>query len=117
MKKGLKCNKSHREDHPHFVLERKLNDKGFPTHSSKYQEAHRKANEAEEKKYGKKSFKVLERLDKKVSKHELIGKNLKRGKLEVSKKVPKRYREEVAYHEEIENENLRKNHGMDKRKR
>ena len=102
------CSKNHADSHPHFSLKNKISDKGFPTHSPKYAEAHRKANKAEEKKFGKKSFKELEKIDRKVSKHELVGKNSKTGKLEVSKKVPPKYRGEVAYHEKKENGFLKK---------
>lgn len=102
---GAKHDKS---THPHYKLVSQLNDKKFPTHSSDYPQAHRKANEAEEKAYGKRGFKQLERIDRKLAKHELAGKNLRTGKLEVSKKVPKKYRDEVAYHEEVENKILRR---------
>ena len=83
MKKCPQCHKEHNGSHPHFKIESKLTDSGFPKHSSGYQQAHRKANQAEEKKFGKESFKKLEKIDREVGKHELIGKNLKSGKIEV----------------------------------
>jgi hypothetical protein len=102
------CGAKHANTHPHYKLVRELTSKGFPTHSADYAQAHRKANKAEEKQFGKRAFNKLEKYVKGSSKHELIGKNLKSGKLEVSKKVPKKMREEVAYHEEVENKILRK---------
>ncbi len=105
--KCKECGKKHLSEN-HYQLLSKLLDKGFPTHSKDYKNAHRKANKAEEKKFGKKSFKALEKIDRKVGKHELVGKNLKSGKIEVSKKVPKKLRKEVAFHEETENKILRK---------
>ena len=99
------------EDHNHFQVKSTLDDKGFPTHSKRYLSAHHEANKEEEKKFGKKAFKKLEEIDRKVGKHELVGKNLKSGKIEVSKKVPKPLRKEVAFHEKVENRKLRKGRG------
>lgn len=101
------CGKDHKSSHIHFKVVSKLSDKGFPTHSSHYQQAHKKANKAEKEKFGVKQFKKLEKIDKSVRKHELVGKNLKNGKIEISKKVPASLRNEVAYHEKVENKNLR----------
>lgn len=100
------CGKNHARNDPH--IKEKLTDEGFPTHSPRYKSAHRDANRAEKKKFGKKAFKELEKIDRKLSKHELAGKNLKSGKIEVSKKVPKKFRKEVVFHEEVENKILRK---------
>lgn len=108
MKKCPQCDKEHHDSHPHFQIKSQLTDSGFPTHSSRYKQAHRKANEAEEKKYGKKNFKELEKIDNKIGAHRLAGKNLESGKIEVSKKVPEKFRKEVAYHEKIESKNLKK---------
>jgi len=107
MKKCEKCDDYHKSGHPHFGVVKKLSEKGFPVHEKKYATAHAKANAAEKKKFGKKAFKELAKLDEKAGhKHKLIGKNLKSGKLEVSKSVPKRFRDEVAYHEKVENDIL-----------
>ncbi len=103
------CGASHEKStHPHYKLVDSLNDKGFPRDKNDYLEAHKMANKKEKSAYGKRPFKQLERIDDKLSKHELAGKNLKTGKLEVSKRVPKKLRSEVAYHEEVENKILRK---------
>ena len=108
MKKCPKCSRMHDADHAHFKQVSKLTDSGFPTHSGQYREAHREANRAEKKKFGEKSFDALEKIAKKAGSHELIGKNTKSGKIEVEKKVPKALREEVAFHEKIENKILRR---------
>jgi hypothetical protein len=102
------CGKSHSKDNPHYEVVDKLSDKGFPTHDKKYKIAHNAANRAEIKKYGRKAFSDVGIVDRHLGHHELAGKNTKTGKIEVSKKVPKKMREEVAYHEEVENKILRK---------
>ena len=102
------CGKTHDKSHPHFKEVSKLADKGFPTHSKGYKAAHREANKAEKKQFGKKKFEELEKYVRKSGKHELIGKNTKTGKIEVEKKIPKRLQNEIAYHEKTENKILRK---------
>ena len=99
------CGKSHGKGTPHIIS--KLTDKGFPTHSKKYPSAHEQADKAEKKKFPK-GYSKLEKLDKQVGRHELVGKNTKTGKIEVSSKVPKSLRKEVAFHEKVENKILRK---------
>lgn len=103
------CGKTHdKADHPHYRLVSSLNDSGFPTHSRDYDSAHRKANKAEKEQFGTRSFKAMEKVDSRLKKHELAGKNLKSGKIEVSEKVPKKLRAEVALHEAVESKALRK---------
>jgi len=84
-----------------------LKEKGFPTSSPKYREAHSEASTAEKKKYPA-GYQKLKRLDKKVPQGQLIGKNLKSGKVEVSKRVPKPLRGEVAFHEKFENKAIKR---------
>lgn len=108
MKKCKKCEKYHEEKHPHFKTVSKLTDKGFPVHTKGYKAAHEAANKAEKKAYGKKAFDAVEKIAKNEGKHELIGKNSRSGKLEVAKKVPTKYRSEIAFHEEKENKILRR---------
>lgn len=84
-----------------YYLKDRLKDSGFPTHSSFYQNAHRKAEKLEKKKFPD-GYEAMKKIDEKLKKHELAGKNLKSGKIEVSKKVPKKFRNEVAYHEKME---------------
>lgn len=102
-----KCGKDHKsKDHAKLVSS--LSDKGFPKNDSRYPSAHEKADKAEKKRFGAKSYNELKKIDEKLQPHELAGKNLKSGKIEVSKKIPSKYRKEIAYHEKIENRNLRK---------
>jgi hypothetical protein len=108
MKHCPKCKKDHPNDHQHFVLANKLSDKGFPTHSKRYATAHKQADKLEKSKFGSTQYRELEKLDRKLSKHELAGKNTKSGKIEVSKKLPAKYDKEIAYHEKTENKILRK---------
>jgi hypothetical protein len=105
-KKCEHCNSPH---HPSsYHTEKYINDKGFPSHPhDKYEKAHIKADKAEKKKYPK-GYEELKKLDNTLSKHELAGKNTKSGKIEVSKKVPSPLREEVRFHEKVENKILRK---------
>lgn len=86
---------------------KKLNDKGFPTHNKKYREAHAEADNAEKKKYPK-VYKAMKKVDKKLGKHELSGKNLKSGKILISKKVPKKDRKDVILHEKTENKAIKR---------
>lgn len=102
----MKCKTCGKNHHPDYHLKDKLTDKGFPTHSKEYKKAHAKANEAEKHRFGKENFERLGKTIKSIPKHELLGKNTKKGDIEVSKKVPKKYRKEVAYHEKVESKNL-----------
>lgn len=102
------CGIKHPENQLHVVS--KLSDKGFPVHSKNYKSAHEQANKKEKEKFPK-GYEKLKKLDENLSKHELAGKNTKTGKIEVSKKVPKSLRKEVAFHEKTENKILRKKHG------
>ena len=101
-----KCGGKH-DTEEHFKVVEKLNDKGFPVHDKRYKSAHAGANRAEKAKFPK-GYEEMKKIDRKEGRHELVGKNSKSGKIEVEKKVPKRLREEVAYHEETENKTLRK---------
>jgi hypothetical protein len=108
MKKCKRCNEYHPSDHPHFTVVNKLSQKGFPVHAKGIEEAHEKANKAEEKRFGKQFAQLEPFLQRAGHQHTLIGKNLPSGKLEVAKSVPPKFRNEVAFHEEVENHYLRK---------
>lgn len=109
MKKSCKkCGEKHGTNQHHYCVVHSLDDSGFPTHSKNYPRAHRLANKAEKKAFGSKAFKEMEKIDAKLKKGELSGKNTKSGKLFVSSKVPKKFREEVAFHEMVENKSLRR---------
>jgi hypothetical protein len=91
-----------------YHVANELNDKGFPEHPKKaYEKSHKKADAAEKKKYPK-GYEELKKIDRKLGKNELIGKNTKSGKIEVSKKAPRNLRPEIAMHERTENKLLRK---------
>ena len=106
--KCKKCGKQHANSKCAYILLDKIKDKGFPTHSKSYPAAHERADTKEKAKYGARDYNKLKRIDNKLAKHELAGKNTKSGKIEVSKKVIPSLRKEVAFHEKIENKLLRK---------
>lgn len=99
------CGKNHTEK---YHLKNKLTTKGFPTHEKGYKTAHEEATKKEKAKFPSKDYKKLKRMDESIPAKELIGKNTKSGRIEVSKKVPAKLRDEVAYHERTENKLLRK---------
>lgn len=102
------CGKQHANSKCTYVLDNKIKDDGFPTHPKKpYQRAHREADKKEKAKFGARDYDKLKRIDNKLPKHELAGKNTRSGKIEVSKKVAPKLRPEVAYHEMVENYKLR----------
>lgn len=76
----------------------KILRKGYPTSAKVYKEAHAEADQAEKKKYPK-GYAKMKTVDEKLKADELAGTHKRSGKVEVSKKVPGRLREEVAYHE------------------
>jgi hypothetical protein len=90
-----------------YKLEKKIVRKGFPTADKHYATAHEEASKAEKKRYPS-GYAKLKKLDEKIPAGQLIGKNFKSGKVEVSKAVPAKQRSEVAMHERFENKKLRK---------
>jgi hypothetical protein len=90
-----------------YKLEKKIIRKGFPTATKQYPTAHEEASKDEKKKYPK-GYEKLKKLDEKLPAGQLIGKNTRSGKIEVSKVVPKKERNEVAFHERDENRRIRK---------
>lgn len=69
------------------------------TQSKEYKTAHEFADKEEKKKYNK-SYKKLDKwIEKNAGTNEYVGMNYLSGKKEVEKKVPKKYRKEVLYHE------------------
>jgi hypothetical protein len=100
-----KCGMNHTEK---YHVKNKLTDKGFPTHDKGYKSAHEEVTKKEKAKFPSKDYKKLKAMDESLPSHELIGKNTKRGEIEVSKKVPSKLRNEVAFHERVENKILRK---------
>ena len=90
-----------------YKVVKKLTDKGFPTHSKGYPASHEKADRVE-KRASPRAYKEVNKLERKIGKHELLGKNTRSGKIEVSSKVPKRDRANIALHEKTENKQLQK---------
>lgn len=89
------------------TIKTKLVNRGYPTDSKNYREAHAEADNAERKRYPK-AYKDMKRVDSKLSRNELSGKNTRSGKIEISKKVPKRDRADVALHERTEHKALKR---------
>lgn len=90
-----------------YELKDRIPDKGFPTSSKRYPESHEKADKEEKKKYPN-GYNSLKSLVKKTPHGELLGKSTRTGRVEVSDKVPRKLREEVAFHEKTENKDLLK---------
>lgn len=72
------------------------------TNSKDYKTAHEYATKQEDKKYPKQHKKLNKWIEKNTKKDEYVGMNELNGKEEVEKKVPKKYRQEVLYHEKEE---------------
>ncbi|CAB4133934.1 hypothetical protein UFOVP265_21 [uncultured Caudovirales phage] len=90
-----------------YKVVKEIKRKGFPTSSKYYKSSHSEADIEEKKKYPK-GYVKLKKIDAKIPKGELIGKNTKSGKIEVSKRAPKKLRKEIAYHEKIESKNIKR---------
>lgn len=88
-----------------YTVKPSLKKSGFPTSSPHYQAAHRIADKAEKAKYPQ-GYEQMKKVDARLPKGELAGKNLKNGKIEVSEKVPAKFRAEVALHERTESINI-----------
>lgn len=85
---------------PRTKLVKKLTDKGFPKSSRYYKTAHEYADKAEKCKYPK-GYEKLKKAERKMGKHEGMGKNLRSGKIEVERKFSKN-KSEIALHERKE---------------
>lgn len=90
-----------------YKVVNKIKRKGFPTSSGEYKTAHAEADNAEKKKFPK-GYVKLKKIDKKVKSNELVGKNTRNGNVFIEKKVPKKMRSEVAYHEKEENKAIKR---------
>ena len=91
----------------------KISNKGYPTDNPCYKQAHEKANQAEINKYGKKRYDELnDIIDDVIPQNELAGKHTKKSRIHISKKIPKKYHNQIKLHEKIEakymNECIRK---------
>lgn len=84
-----------------FKVSSKIERRGYPTSASNYKVAHSEADNAEKKKYPK-GYRKLKVIDDKISINQLAGSHTRSGKVIVSRKVPRKLRPEVAYHERKE---------------
>jgi hypothetical protein len=89
--------------------------KNWPTDSKYFKTAHNLANKAEKSKYGK-GYEKMKGIDAKLQKNEIAGHNTKSGEIKISKKVPKGFRKEVAYHEQKEYQNIKRLEKKSKKK-
>ena len=81
--------------------------KGYPVTSNSFSGANSEADVQEKRKYPQ-GYAKLKKIDKKLPKGQILGHHTKKGKIEVSKKVPKKLRNEVAYHEKVEHKIMKK---------
>lgn len=93
--------------HEKYKVVKTIKRKGYPVSQKVYAEAHSEASDAEKKKFPK-GYKELKKVDKSTKMGNLIGKNTKSGKIEVSKVVKPKLRKEVAYHEEYEHKAIKR---------
>lgn len=68
--------------------------------SSKWKKSHESANKAVLKRFGSKVAKAVNKI--KVPRTELLGSHTKGGKIKISKRVPKKLRGAIVYHEKVE---------------
>lgn len=94
-------------NHRLYEVKPKIKARDFPITDRDYPKAHRKADEVEKKTYPS-GYEKMKKIDRELPKDELAGKNTKSGKIEVSSKVPSKFRKEVALHEKVENKDLKK---------
>lgn len=94
---------------PVTKIKPKVTNKGYPINNRCYRGAHQKANKAEKEQYGKQRFNKLNTLiNELIPKGELAGKHTKQGTIILSSKIPKKYRNQVKFHELIEINNMNK---------
>lgn len=74
--------------------------------SKKWKKAHEAANRAALKKFGSKTAKAVNKI--KIPNNELLGSHTRGGKIIISKRVPKKLRPAIAYHERVENKIMTK---------
>ena len=91
-----------------YILKPRIKSSGYPVHtpsgkvSSKWKKAHPAANRAALKRFGSKTAKKVATLVKKTPQDELLGSHTKSGKILISKRVPKKLRHAIVFHEKVE---------------
>lgn len=89
-----------------YKLVKRIKRKGWPVFtksgkvSKKWKKSHPAANRAVLKAMGSKVAKAVNKI--KVPKNELLGSHTKGGKIIISKRVPKKLRGAIVYHEKVE---------------
>lgn len=89
-----------------YTLVKRIKRSGWPVFtksgkvSKKWEKAHPAANKAVLKAMGSKVAKAVNKI--KVPKTELLGSHTKSGKIIISKRVPKKLRGAIVYHEKVE---------------
>ncbi len=87
---------------------KRISNKGYPINNKCYPCAHKRANKAEKEKYGKRKFKTLNNvINKTLPKEELAGKHTQSGIIQLSNKIPSKYRNQIKFHELIEMNEMR----------
>lgn len=95
-----------------YTLVKRIRRAGWPVFtragkiSQKWKKSHQKANRAVLKRFGSKVAKQVNKI--KVPRSELLGSHTKAGKISISKRVPKKLRGAIAYHEKVEHRLMRK---------
>lgn len=82
-----------------YRVVKSIKRKGYPTSDKNYPEAHSEADNYE-KNHSPKEYQAMKKVDSKLKSNELAGTHTKSGKFIISKKVPKKYRAEVAENHE-----------------
>ncbi len=86
-----------------------ISNKGYPINNKCYPRAHKQANKAEKEKYGKRRFNKLNAIiNKTLPKGELAGKHTQSGIIQLSNKIPLKYRNQIKFHELIEMNEMNK---------
>lgn len=93
---------------PKIKISNKITNKGYPISNLCYKQSHRQANKLEIKHYGKRQFNKLNKIiETLIPKGELAGKHTKQNTIIISSKIPKKYRNQVKFHELVELNNMK----------
>lgn len=93
---------------PKIKIIDKILDKGYPITNKCYPQAHKQADKAEIKHYGKHKFNKLNKIiNQTIPEGELARKHTKQGIIQLSSKIPQKYRNQVKFHELIELNNMK----------
>lgn len=86
-----------------YKLSDYIKDNKYPRTSKNYSKCHSTANTYEKLKFGNKRFKELNKIiNSDIPKGSLAGSHNKHGTIIISTSIPKKFRDQIAYHEYIE---------------